>query len=360
MDFDLLPPEINSLRMYAGPGAGPLLAAALAWAGLAGELNSAAAGFGSVATTLTTDIWRGSAATAMAGAAAGYVAWLNRTAAHAEQTAAQAKAAVSAYQTAFAMTVPPPSIAANRSQLLMLIATNLFGQNSAAIAATETQYEQMWAQDVTAMNGYSLSSAGAATLTPFVGPTAGPAAASALAAPAAAPAAAPSVSTPGLLTYLLQIPSLTSAAASTSSSTFSGLSIPTTNHALAVNAMRDAYQGIGPFEVGVIPPAPPPVVAVRPPVSVLRGEASSIGRLSVPPSWSATVRTTSALPAPTAALPAATAAVDAVSIAEPLAAPGLFGEALLGTLAGRGVSGTAAKATRRAAPPGRRPTAGTG
>ncbi|POX94491.1 hypothetical protein C3477_26875, partial [Mycobacterium kansasii] len=43
MDFAALPPEINSGRMYAGAGAGPLLAAAAAWNGLALELNTTAA-----------------------------------------------------------------------------------------------------------------------------------------------------------------------------------------------------------------------------------------------------------------------------------------------------------------------------
>jgi PPE family len=43
MDFAILPPKINSGRMYAGPGSGPMLAAAAAWDGLAAELRSAAA-----------------------------------------------------------------------------------------------------------------------------------------------------------------------------------------------------------------------------------------------------------------------------------------------------------------------------
>ncbi len=43
LDFGALPPEINSGRMYAGPGPGSMLAAATAWQSLAEELNSAAA-----------------------------------------------------------------------------------------------------------------------------------------------------------------------------------------------------------------------------------------------------------------------------------------------------------------------------
>ena len=59
------------------------------------------------------------------------------------------------------MTVPPPVIAANRSLLAALVATNFFGQNTPAIAATEIQYAEMWAQDAVAMYGYAASSASA-------------------------------------------------------------------------------------------------------------------------------------------------------------------------------------------------------
>ena len=63
--------------------------------------------------------------------------------------------------------VPPPVIAANRALLQALVATNLFGQNTPAIAATETLYAEMWAQDATAMYGYAGTSASASTLPPF-------------------------------------------------------------------------------------------------------------------------------------------------------------------------------------------------
>jgi PPE-repeat protein len=170
MDFAMLPPEINSGRMYAGPGSGPMLAAAAAWDELAAELYSAATSYQSVISGLTAGPWLGLSSASMAAAAAGYVAWMSATAAQAEQTAAQAKAAAAAYETAFAATVPPPVIAANRSLLLALIATNVLGQNTPAIAATQTQYAEMWAQDAAAMYGYAGSSASATTLTPFTPP----------------------------------------------------------------------------------------------------------------------------------------------------------------------------------------------
>jgi PPE-repeat protein len=105
---------------------------------------------------------------AMAAAAAPYVAWMNATAAQAELSGTQAQAVASAFEAAFAMTVPPPLIAVNRTQLMTLVATNFFGQNTAAIAATELEYAEMWAQDALAMYGYAANAAAAtASVIPF-------------------------------------------------------------------------------------------------------------------------------------------------------------------------------------------------
>ncbi len=152
-DFGALPPEINSGRMYAGPGSGSMMAAASAWDGLASELSLTATGYTSAVTELTSSPWLGPASRAMAAAATPYISWLSAAAALAEETANQARAAAAAFETAFAMTVPPPVVAANRVLLMTLVATNFFGQNTPAIAATEAQYVEMWAQDATAMYG---------------------------------------------------------------------------------------------------------------------------------------------------------------------------------------------------------------
>jgi PPE-repeat protein len=167
MDFAILPPEINSGLMYDGPGSGPMLAAASAWDGLASELHSAAASYGSVISELSAGPWLGAASAAMTAAAEPYVAWMRSTATQAGQTATQAKAAAAAYEVTFAAMVPPPVIEANRALLQALVATNLFGQNTPAIAFTETLYAEMWAQDATAMYGYAGASASATTLPPF-------------------------------------------------------------------------------------------------------------------------------------------------------------------------------------------------
>ncbi|MFZ3290994.1 PPE family protein [Mycobacterium sp.] len=166
MDFGMLPPEINSGRMYSGPGSRPMLVAAAAWDGLALELHSTAASYETAISGMTAG-WLGPSSATMAAAAAPYMAWMTATAGQAEQTATQARAAAAAYETAFAATVPPPVIMANRALLMSLIATNIFGQNTAAIAATEAHYAEMWAQDASAMYGYAGSSVAASQLTPF-------------------------------------------------------------------------------------------------------------------------------------------------------------------------------------------------
>jgi PPE-repeat protein len=172
MDFATLPPEVNSGLMYTGPGSGPMIAAAASWDSLATEVSSAAGDYGSVVSGLISGPWRGPASTSMAAAATPYVSWMNATAAQAEQAADQAKAAASAYEAAFTATVAPPVIAANRALLASLVATNMLGQNTPAIATTEAHYAEMWAQDAAAMYGYAGSSAAASTLTPFLEPPA--------------------------------------------------------------------------------------------------------------------------------------------------------------------------------------------
>jgi PPE-repeat protein len=169
IDFAMFPPEINSGRMYAGPGAGPMTAASAAWDALADDLYLAAAAYGYVVSDLTSS-WLGPSSISMATAAATYVSWITAAAAQAALTAAQATAAVAAYDAAFAMTVPPPVIAANRALLLALVATNFFGQNTPAIMATEALYVEMWAQDAAAMYGYAGASLAASALTPFTTP----------------------------------------------------------------------------------------------------------------------------------------------------------------------------------------------
>ena len=188
LDFGALPPEINSGRMYVGAGSGPMLAASAAWDALAADLQSTAASYGSAIQSLTVGPWTGPSSVAMAAAAMPYVAWMNATGAQAELAASQAKIAAGAYEAAFAAMVPPPVIATNRALLAALVATNILGQNTPAIAAAETHYAEMWAQDAAGMYAYAGSSSTASQLTSFTEPPQTTNATAAVVQPAAATA----------------------------------------------------------------------------------------------------------------------------------------------------------------------------
>ncbi|AXN44632.1 putative PPE family protein PPE29 [Mycobacterium marinum] len=366
MDFGALPPEVNSLRMYSGPGSAPMLAAMAAWDDVSAEMLLTAAAYESVLSALLSDGWLGPASAAMAAAAAPYVTWLSATGLQAAQTAGQAAAAAAAFEAAFAMTVPPSVVAANRVQLLTLVATNFLGINTPAIAATEAEYAEMWAQDATAMYGYAAGSAVASTLEPFSEPAhtasrsglAGQTAASTAmggltqtelpqlmsAVPAslqglAAPAAAPldTIAGSGLLADILNFLDgndgnafgifLNSSLANgviSAGYTAPGIVVPAVTSAMAdVNAL--ALDGLPGIALPITGSDSGDAVWTRMtvPQSGLGGvaagtnQATMVGRLSVPPSWAGTTEVidhvATALPgAGTATAPEASAAMPGV------------------------------------------------
>ena len=378
MDFGMVPPEINSGRMYAGPGAGSMLAAAAGWDGLVVELYSAATDYGSVISGLTGGPWLGPASASMAAAAASHVAWLMSTATQAEQAGAQAKAAAAAHATAFAMTVPPPMIAANRAQLMSLVATNILGQNTPAIAATEAQYGEMWAQDATAMYGYAASSTSASTLAPFTpqqltttpGGLAGQAVAVSQAVGTSAGHAQAIVSTGQLMSAAPQaLQALASPLVSTAASTgmegiegaISNISLPSIADIASVVAQTLSFGadggiigsvwGAAGMGIGAAPAAPAAaaagailpevpgaalVSASGPPDGAMvpagMGQASTVGGLSVPHGW--------VTAAPEMRLAAAT--LPSTSLSAPASGlfggMPLFGGAPLMTMSGRGMA----------------------
>jgi PPE-repeat protein len=131
------------------------MAAASAWDELAADLETTAASYQAVLAQLTGATWLGPSSARMAAATAPYVDWLAMTSGQAAQTSAQARFAAAAYESAFAGTIPPAVIAANRALLAALVATNFLGQNTPAIAATEAQYMEMWFQDGLTMDSYA-------------------------------------------------------------------------------------------------------------------------------------------------------------------------------------------------------------
>ena len=379
MDFAALPPEINSARMYVGPGSGPMLAAAAAWDGLAAALHSAASSYQSEVAALTAGPWLGPASGLMAAAAAPYVTWTRISATQADQTANQAKAAAAAYEAAFAETVPPPVIAANRSLLMALVATNIFGQNTPAIATTEAQYAEMWAQDAAAMYGYAGASAAATTLTPFSPPprsanSGGPATQAAAVAAAtgtsagnvqsavssvpqamsAVPsaltslAATPAQATPldalglasDLVAIFLDAPASVAGLGIDSPGTLLGLPYDIAGYYVGIHTddIVSGWAGIQTFPGwDPAPPTPFPVItnlAGGSAVSAGLGEARPVGALSVPPTW--TAETTMIRPL-AVALPATSVAAAEASAGS---AGSLFSQLALASMAGRAMAGT--------------------
>jgi PPE-repeat protein len=402
LDFGVLPPEVNSGRIYSGPGSAPLLAAASAWDSLAAELQTTAASYASTMTELTSSDWQGPSSVAAADAAASYTAWLSSTAAQAEQTASQAQAAAAAFEAAFAASIPPPVIAANRALLAALVATNFLGQNTPAIAATEATYAEFWAQDAVAMYGYAGAASTASQLTPFTAAPAttndsGQATQSAAVANAAAdstttdieafltqlnteltqfgtqltslntefatlfPAAPPLTGLPlsvtnGITVFNKAITTFTSTLSTFATGPWSPLGIPNLlknwwQVSISIPNLGTGIQGIGPLL------NPKPIVgALSPllhsgllsgsyaseglsPATALAGRAGTIGALSVPQNWA------SAVPAVrTVAAELDATALDAAPEMASIAAPGMFGQTALASLAGRAVGGTATRA----------------
>jgi PPE-repeat protein len=413
MDFGSYPPEINSARMYAGAGAGPMLAAAEAWDTLAAELHSAASSYQSVVSGLTAGPWLGPASASMSAAAATYTTWLRAIAAQAEETSAQAKSAAAAYQTAFSSTVPPPMVAANRSQLMTLIATNVFGRNTQAIASNEAQYGQMWAQDVAAMYGYAASSSAATQLTAFNPPqqttnpggTAGQSAAvsqatgtaagnvqstvssvqqafssvpnalQSLATGAATSAQTDPLSTlSNLISIFLDAPAaIATFGADIPFGTIGVVALPLdiigagtglhTDDIVSGWNGQQAWPETGPAPVEPFPPRLlnlPPGTMPPPSLAAGLGEANTVGALSVPPTWtvatpavkpiSYTLPALSQTTVSTTAGPAAEAGSG--SMLSEMALAGMAGRAMAGTV-GTGASRGPGKAAKGASAPAR-------
>lgn len=317
MDF-WAPPEITSALIHSGPGPWSLLTAANAWRQLAIELGQTAVNYASVVASIP---WQGPSATAMTASTLPYVTWMHTTSLQAAQMSTAADAMVSAFAVTQAAVVHPTVVAANRTLLAHLIATNVFGVNFPAIAATEAQYLQMWAANTTAMLGYQATSLQTMAMPTFSPPSPmttqnapavqSAAVAKAAAAPAAAPAAAaapvaapaainlptdPFFSNPTISGLLGQFGQFVS-----SGFPFNALSVVTGGHDFFPGQAPDilaptprnlaiAYNLTGPEAVGGVPNLYAPATAaaetsaVESSVTASLGGGMYVGNLVVPPS----------------------------------------------------------------------------
>src|SRR3984885_5600518 len=170
MEFTTLPPEVISALIHSGPGAESLANAAAAWQQLSANLEDAADNYASSLASMD-ESWYGPSSAAMFQSVTPYVTWLRTTAQQAQQTAAAARSAAAAFSSVQASVVPTATVAANRTRLVQLLATNVFGRNLPAIAQTESEYQTMWANNAAAMTRYQAASSQASTLPQLTSPT---------------------------------------------------------------------------------------------------------------------------------------------------------------------------------------------
>lgn len=349
------PPEVISGEIYAGAGAGPLLAAAGALNSLAAELGTTAAGWTSELAMLTGSAgWTGTGAAAAAAAAQTYIAWLTTTQAAVEQAATQASASAAAFETAYMSVATPAAIAANRAAYAAALAAMPF--SAATVATLEAQYDAMWAQDVAAMGVYQASSLAASAVPALVSPT-GTVNPISTAADTTAAAASTGSSASNIVTSLdglIGTPAVANTinGAVNTGAWFTMNAIPTavslghTLGAVPSIAVSDVVPadgagvteglmvgsvsggGIGMGGMGSVAGAAS---------SASVGEASMVGKLSVPPGWSAAAPATSLA---SSAAPLQGSGWTAAAEAEPVTAmPGMPGAAAAAKGAGAYGSG---------------------
>ncbi|MGA7053462.1 MAG: PPE family protein, partial [Mycobacterium sp.] len=169
MEFITLPPEFTSALIHSGPGAGSLIEASDAWQRLGTDLEESVRSYSPVLSSLT-EAWRGPSASAMTQAVGPYITWLRSTAQQCQRLSSSAQVAAAAFGSTLAAVVHPSQVSANRVRLAQLVATNRLGRNLAAIAETEAQYQDMWANNSAALYRYEATSAQAVPMSQFTSP----------------------------------------------------------------------------------------------------------------------------------------------------------------------------------------------
>ncbi|MGB8407324.1 MAG: PPE family protein, partial [Mycobacterium sp.] len=149
-----LPPEVNSVLLSAGPGAGSLLAAGEAWRFMAVQYSCAATELADILSVVQAGAWEGPSAEQYCAAHQPFLAWLTSMSVVADITGQIHDAVAAAYSTALAAMPTLAELAANHVAYTALSATNFLGINTIPIALNEADYARMWLQAASTMGSY--------------------------------------------------------------------------------------------------------------------------------------------------------------------------------------------------------------